>query len=387
LRRRIAGLLGLLPLLSTLPAQADPVDVRSFGLFLGYAWGGARGLEWGIEAAGTHHTGGAGRCTSELRSGFGPVLRISMIGGRQLSLTGALHGGAESSRGLLAFDGELGGVLSLDQAGPHGGIHTGLLVETIIFNAYARQHWLLNTHSMGGGFRYMPTFGEPGYCAEGRPFRDGLGSHQGAQLAASGRFDRRCPDAQRWARRAADEHASVPAFLQLASELLQLGAPTALVERAVRAAEEELGHTIAAAALATRYGGAPLISHAPDCRLRAALPRDRALARLAHEAFLDGCVNEGLAARIAAAEADATTDDVERQVSSRIASEEASHAALSLDVLRWINGDRPELVRALGRAPTPAPAPGPSRLARADVTDIAQQSLTAARRELASLGA
>jgi hypothetical protein len=212
----------------------------------------------------------------------------------------------------------------------------------MMLNLYARQEWLLQSYSVGGGARFMPTFGLPRTCAErtrgvpGRAFRDGSGGARSRVTRAARQFDGRCPDAARWAGRARDECSSVLAFLQLALELLDEAAPLELVARAVRSAEQELSHTWAAAALASRFGGAPLVAHSPAPHFRQRLPRRQQLGRLLHESWVDGCLNEGLAALIAAEEARVATDSEEARISAKIAREEAEHAALAFDVVRWV---------------------------------------------------
>jgi hypothetical protein len=166
LRRRLVGLAGLLPSLSAAPAQADPFDTLGAGIFLGYAWGEKDGFEWGLEATATHYVPREPSCSSSQRSGFGPVLRLTALGVSRLALTGAVHGGGEIVRAAAALDGELGGTLAVSADGSRGSLHTGVLFESIMFNAYARQQWLLPSYSMGMGARYVPTFGEPGFCVE-----------------------------------------------------------------------------------------------------------------------------------------------------------------------------------------------------------------------------
>mgnify|MGYP000549845168 CR=1 FL=1 len=139
----------------------------------------------------------------------------------------------------------------------------------------------------------------------------------------------------------------MPAFLQLALELLDLGAPRQLVARALRAAEEERGHTHAAASLAELFGGAKLTLAQPTFRARRRLPRRLALRRLVDETWFDGCLNEGLAAALAGAEAQESRVAEEARISSRLAREEAGHAALAFDVLRWDLAEAPSLVRSL----------------------------------------
>jgi len=356
------GLASLLPLLHGGVARADPLDVRGFGVFMGYAWGKDNGFEWGFESIGTHHFEHVSSCSSEARAGFGPVLRVAMMGAERVAVTAALHGGGESTRSVLAFDGELGGTLSFGKNGLQAGVHSGLLFETIVFNLYARQSWLMSSYSMGGGIRYAPTFGEPGSCVEGRPFRDARGRARAARISRAPSAAGRSAEARRWARRAADEAASVPAFLQLAHELLELGAPLDLALRALGAAEEVLGHTAQALELASRFAEHPLHAAPPAFRPRAPLPRREALCRLARESWLDGCLNEGLAATLAAAEAGESKDAAEALVCARVAREEAGHAALAFDVLRWLRREMPALdwprLARSARASVQAPCDG-----------------------------
>lgn len=160
---------------------------------------------------------------------------------------------------------------------------------------------------------------------------------QGRRLRSEGRVlaprtsPTRDPRARRWATDGAAELASVPAFLRLRNELRALGAPSSLVARAGRAAVEELGHARACFALASRFAGEPV---APlDCPLPA--PRRPSFATLAVEALVDGVIGEGSAARRAAFEARSTDDPLVAAISTRIAREEAGHAALADDVLAW----------------------------------------------------
>lgn len=341
IRRRIVALSGLVPLLVSLPAQAEPRDYGPFdvvgaGVFLGYTFGDKHGLDWGIEGFATRHFREFQECGDNgARAGFGPLVRLSMLNASRFAFTGAGHVGGEAARSFIAGDIELGGTLAVSRDGSFGAVHTGLTLEAIMFNVYARQEWLLNSTSIGGGARFIPTFGLPGFCEVGRAFRDDGGSARTRATSVGERFDERCPEAARWAERTRDECSSILAFLQLALELLDEAAPLTLVARAVRCAEQELSHTRAAAALASRFGQAPIVPRSPAPHFRQRLPRRQQLARLAHEGWVDGCLNEGLAALIAAEEARDSPDAEETLVSAKIASEEAEHAALAFDVVSW----------------------------------------------------
>ena len=346
------ALSGLVPWLVSLPARAEPEDFGPFdvvgvGVFVGYTFGEQRGVDWGVEAFATvHFTSEAERQSSAFagdyseRSGFGPLLRFSALDVSRFAFTGAAHVGSELACSAIAVDVELGGTLALASDGSFSSVHTGVTLESILFNVYARQEWSLKSYSVGAGARFMPTFGLPKSCGrgavEGRAFRDGGGGARCRATRAAAQFDRRCPDATRWAARAQHECSSVLAFLQLALELLDEAAPLELVARAVRCAEQELSHTWAAAALASRFGGTLTVAHSPAPHFRQRLPRRRQLTRLLHEGWVDGCLNEGLAALIAGEEARIATDSEEARSSAKIAREEAEHAALGFDVVRWV---------------------------------------------------
>ncbi|HKY36920.1 MAG TPA: hypothetical protein VJN18_13325 [Polyangiaceae bacterium] len=392
LQARLAVLAGLSPLLCALPARAEPFQTAGAGAFLGYAFGEGGGFEWGVEGFATRYLEEHRDCgDSSERHGFGPLLRLSAVKVSRLELTLAGHIGGElpGMRSYFAIDGELGVSLFLEKRQqPRVAPHTGVTLESIMFNAYLRQEWLTPAFSVGGGARFIPTFGLPGFCEVGRPYRDECGEARTAGVAHHADFDRADPRAALWSERAADECASVPAFLQLALELADLDAPLELVARAVQAAEEELGHTHAAAGLAERFGGQPVLLAPPQFRARGPLPRPLALRRLAREAWLDGCLNEGLAAALAAAEARDSSCSKEAQVAARIAREEASHAALAFEVLGWALREVPDLASEL-RVPAVAlrPRPNSSFLKPAQRHELAHSSARHAEGRLRELRA
>jgi hypothetical protein len=123
----------------------------------------------------------------------------------------------------------------------------------------------------------------------------------------------------------------VPAFLQLAAELLAHGAPLSLVERALDAACDEVLHASACAEMASRLLGYQVWPTLPELR-----PRPTpSLVRLAVESWLDGCLGEGAAAKRAAREVLVARDARTRAVWARIAEDESHHAELAWDILGW----------------------------------------------------
>lgn len=384
---------GLGALLLSAPAAAQGAagfDTFGGGVFLGYAFGGERGLEWGVEAFATRYFEDPPSCghNDVRRAGFGPLLRFSMLKLSRPAFTGAVHAGGEAIRRSLAFDGELGATLAYQHDQAFGSLHTALLVESWFFHAYAQQEWLLPSYSVGGGLRVQPTFGDVGSCEVGRPFRDAAGRRQACAVRRGSAFDTRCPDAQRWAQRSSEELASVLSFLQLASELERLGAPAALTTRARQAAHEELGHARAAARLAEAFGGAPATPLPARPVLRPSLSRAQSLRRLALESWYDGCLNEGLAASIAHAEQREAGAPEEARTLAIIAREESGHAELALEVLCWALQQSPELVRQLALPrPRPSELQVATRLAAGALGELVHTQRTQAERVLRSLAA
>ena len=131
------------------------------------------------------------------------------------------------------------------------------------------------------------------------------------------------------------EHASVVAFHDLARRLTAVGAPTALAERAVRAATQEADHTQRCFDIAGRYLGQNLLPGRLHRPIRMPRSRETELARLAVEALRDGVLNEGYAAWLAAGQAERATDSRVRDALLVIARDEAEHAEMSTAVLAW----------------------------------------------------
>jgi hypothetical protein len=148
------------------------------------------------------------------------------------------------------------------------------------------------------------------------------------------------------------EYSSVWTFLRLAAELAAVNAPSALIARALDAADDEVRH---AGLCADAAGGAELAS----LPMFAAQPRftsrsDRALATLAVEAWLEGCLNETAAAEQARLAAGESTGSVSSMLLA-IARDEQRHAELSWAVLAWAFEVAPAIARAaIVDAPMPA---------------------------------
>jgi len=138
-----------------------------------------------------------------------------------------------------------------------------------------------------------------------------------------------------WRAQGEMEHASVVAFHDLARRLTAVGAPTALVERAIRAAGQEADHAQRCFDLAGRYLGQNLLPGRLRRPIRLPRSRETELARLAVEALRDGVLNEGYAAWLAARQAERADDPRVRDTLLIIARDEAEHAEMSAAVLAW----------------------------------------------------
>jgi hypothetical protein len=146
----------------------------------------------------------------------------------------------------------------------------------------------------------------------------------------------------------------------MAGELTALGAPGTLVAAAEAAAEDELRHAEACITLSrARFSLRPLSSRAASPRWRTRSPE--ALADVAREAWLDGCLGEGIAATQAGEAARACRDPEIAAAHAAIARDERRHAELAWRVLGWAwqEGGRRARDAVVAAAEEPLPAPGP----------------------------
>jgi len=292
-----------------------------------------------------------------------------------------LEFGQECSWGSGHYGGHAGLLVGVGLEGTSGaylGIQGG---PTLFLDAPAEDEWtptltLSGTAAAGlggdlaqhGVFGLSLTFGYDLHghnirIPSGRPLRDGTGHEWVPRVRATTGADAssafRLPNAIRqmlggeWLRDASAEYASIASFLRLAAELCQLNAPTPLIRRAYLAAHQELAHARACFALAASYLGffrtpEPL----PPVRPRPGL----SLEALAAECWLDGCLGEGLAARMARARARSAQVGRVRTVLERIAREEAAHAELAWDILHFCHRhDAHGVDAALNAAQYPVP--------------------------------
>lgn len=135
------------------------------------------------------------------------------------------------------------------------------------------------------------------------------------------------------------EHASVFAFVRLARELEELGAPTVLADAARRAAGDEIRHAALVGGLARALGAAP-----PAALVAAPMPRS--IGDIAEENAAEGCVREAFGALLATWQAVHAADPLLAAAQSIIAPDERRHARLARAVDRFV---APRLTRAARR--------------------------------------
>lgn len=145
----------------------------------------------------------------------------------------------------------------------------------------------------------------------------------------------RDPVARHFEAAAALERAAVEAFVVMERELAAHGAPRALRQAALVAAEDERRHTRLQAGLARRFGGRP---RCPDLAPRPL----RDLDAIARENFVEGCVREAFGAVLALRQAATAGDAMVRGSHRAVALEEAAHAHLAWRLHDWA-------MRRLGR--------------------------------------
>jgi hypothetical protein len=144
------------------------------------------------------------------------------------------------------------------------------------------------------------------------------------------------------------EAASVHAFCRLSNELVTLGAPTDLIQRAARAAKDERRHARLMTSLARSHGG-----RRRAVRIEPSTPRQ--LFEIATENEVEGVVRETYSALVAHFQAKFSRSSEVRRIMTQIAVDEMNHAKLAWDVRAWIlprltPSERRSLARARSQA-------------------------------------
>lgn len=153
----------------------------------------------------------------------------------------------------------------------------------------------------------------------------------------------------RLAEMASLEAAAIVAFERLARELEAFGAPRELVLRAKRSALDETRHATRVASIAVELGG--VVS---PIAIVPATERD--LLALAIENAVEGTVRETYGAALATYQAEVARDPRLARLFRDIAVDETHHAALSLDLARWLDTQLSDAERATVRAARDAAA-------------------------------
>lgn len=149
--------------------------------------------------------------------------------------------------------------------------------------------------------------------------------------------------ADKYARSALFEHASVASFARFALELCSVGAPADLLVATQRAIGDEVRHARLCFSLASAYAGAPMGPSTLAMGHEAG--RARSAEEIAAAVVIEGCINETISAILVAAERDRAGDPAVRQALSSIAEDEAAHAELAFRYVAWAHEHGGESVR------------------------------------------
>jgi hypothetical protein len=335
-------------------ARAEPPSLEAeFGAFVGYHFGGglpgrfAAGLEIrGIRAEKQQ------QCEPNVVGPFGAMAGRLAIVGWELQVLTAAQGGMRYGSSDVAAEVGLGYAF-----GPRAGlfVQPGLEASVGQLLLARAQHAVFRDSAVAIGARGGTRgFGPGGCVVTGRPLRDAHGGVCQTAVRVVGGPALTAPAdtctaraARVWADRAGDEWASVAAFEDLAGQLAACGAPASLVSRALAAGADEVRHAAISAAIAAGLGGGGVsVELAAIAARRAPAPGAAGLWRLVTESWTDGCLGEGTAAAWAAAEAETAGDAALRAALRGIAVDEAGHAQLAWDVLRWALACAPQPTRA-----------------------------------------
>lgn len=196
------------------------------------------------------------------------------------------------------------------------------------------------TWDVNMGHRYCA----PPMCAIGRPFGvDGVWRtaqiqnrddwmHKLAVDVTHLPQELRAELANHWLEAARMEHASIASFARLTLELLAVGAPPELVERAQSAGMDEVRHARICFGLAQLFGAE---AQGPTGLTVAGALIQPTLAEVAAAAAREGCVMETAAALEVQISAQECQIPQVRAALESIAADEANHAELAWDLVKW----------------------------------------------------
>jgi hypothetical protein len=353
-------------LLLAVQTPARAADVFFNPGFLFSAGGGERAVGLGGEASLMAYP------NDELW-GYGGFLQAQSFGGDYARYAAGFQTGS-----LVGAEAGLVALTASDEHRSSMGAHLGAFVSLAVFGAGLRVTAPvgsgspddLERHPIEASFvltlKVPLLIGGDGFnFSHGRPLRAPEGvrlasvragydwSECPAPLVAHLSLDQRRRLAEAWLADARTEHASIAAFVVLARELLQLGAPAHLADACEAAARDELAHAKLCFALASGYAGQPLGPAALDTSDLGSSP---SLCEVARWSFVDGCVGEGFAVRVARRALGCATDPAVRGALEVIERDEARHAELAWTIVDFCLSRAPEstgaaLTAALGEPP------------------------------------
>jgi hypothetical protein len=138
--------------------------------------------------------------------------------------------------------------------------------------------------------------------------------------------------AQAWTDVALMEHASIAAFARFTLHAMSVGAPSSIIERSNAAMADETLHAKLAFGIASGYAGYEIGPGALD--IDGALDR-KSWREILVTTIREGCIGETVAAVEAAEALEYATDPEIRRALTRIAEDEARHAELAWQFVRW----------------------------------------------------
>jgi hypothetical protein len=148
-----------------------------------------------------------------------------------------------------------------------------------------------------------------------------------------------------WKESAIGEHASVASFADLSLKLFAVGAPLNLLEKAASAQLDEVRHAELMLNLIKKVDSSDqeLEFGAVNLQNQTTSVFDTTHTKLMLESLEDGCINEGIAARLASEIAKDSTDLHVRNTYETIANDELRHASLAWNIVEWVLSVKPEL--------------------------------------------
>lgn len=181
-----------------------------------------------------------------------------------------------------------------------------------------------------------------------------------------------------WVEAARHAISSVASFRWTALSLEAVGAPGELIQRALRAADDEHRHAGVALELAKRMGAPDEVRIVTDAsELTRHRRRPDNLLETATSALLDGVVGEGFAARRFRVAAEHSTEL--QSMLNEFADDEERHSQLGVDILTWCVSVRPWVVDDLSRelSTVESVAPLPPEMERTDAQSLASVGMCA----------